>query len=599
MRFPYSKARKGQLEVIERIRNSLGRKVFLKAPTGFGKTIVAISSHLGEGLTMYAVRTRNEMSPVIRELRRVGASFTLVFSASRMCPMAGKAVDTEFWLNCKLLRSRNLCPYYLRLPSVSDEELRNVLMSVGTTDPHKVAESLVKELGVCPFFALTRLIRQSDFAVVTYPYVFRNEVFDTAFEGLGRGDMWLILDEAHTVMNPQLVISEELDEFTVEKAIREVKAHRLGNEVLKYLEGLRLVLKGIRTSLLRKLPKDEVVPDLATQVLLRDSLISLRVIKLRSVSSAVEVASSSTALGKVVKFLDLASSPGFRVYGAVGRDGTRVIKALTPDVSYVRDIIASFRGSLLMSGTLPSERIVKETMFQDALYLDVEKEYGEVFPKENVAYVVYPSVTSSYRFRGEGTYLRYAELVSVLLNSLEKGIALVVYPSYKFMENVTKNVLVEGVKQVIEGYGTTSEEVEGLRNFGKAVIHAVAGGKVVEGLEILSSGGESMIKLVVIAGVPYPQPDDYVRDLRESLRGSVPPSMAKEFVMDVQAGVKVAQALGRAVRSERDVAFMVLADRRFLSRRLREALGVRYDGVVTDLKELSRGLRNFLGDQLR
>ncbi|MCD6323695.1 MAG: hypothetical protein J7L55_01120, partial [Desulfurococcales archaeon] len=583
MSFPYSKARKGQLEVINVIRESLGRKIFLKAPTGFGKTIVAVSSHMGEGLTMYAVRTRNEMAPVIRELRRVKANFTIVFSASRMCPLAGKGVETEFWLNCRLLRSRNLCPYYARLPSVSDSDVANVLKRAETTDPHKIAELIAKELGVCPFFALTRLIQGSDFAVVTYPYVFRNEVFDTAFEDIGRGDMCLVLDEAHTVMNPQLVIDEELDEFIVEKAIREVKTYKLGSEVLKYLEGLMNVFKHVRTTLLRRIPKEEVVPDLGIQVMLRDALISLRVIKLRTAISASEVASTSSALGKVAKFLDLAASPHFRIYGAVGRDGARVLKALTPDLDYVKDVIKSFKGSLMMSGTLPSERIIKETMFEDALYIDVVREYGEVFPKENVAYVVYPSVTSSYRYRNEETYLKYAELITELVKSLERGVALIVYPSYKFMDSVTKNVVLKGVKQVVEGYGTTSEEVEGLRKHSKAVIHSVAGGKIAEGLEVLSLSGESLIKLVVIAGVPYPQPDDYIKDLRESLQRAVPADIAREFVMDVQASVKVAQALGRAIRSEKDVAFMVLADKRFLSMRLREALGIRYDGVVSDL----------------
>jgi len=593
MKFPYKKARKGQLELIEIIRNNLGRKIFLKAPTGFGKTVVALISHATAEKVLYAVRTRNEMSPVIKELRKLGENFTIVFSAARMCPLNPGGEIHEFWLNCKLLRSRNMCPYYLRLNLVSDEEILKLLKESRTDDPHVLVKELVNSLGVCPFFALTRLVSKVKFTIATYPYIFREDVYETAFEDLSRSEIYLILDEAHTVLNPQLVIDEELNEFDVNKAIREVKNNKLGSEVAGYLKHLSNVIAGIKSSLLKRIPKDLVIPDSTIIMYLEDSLISLRAMKLKNIHSISELMSSTTSLSKVVKFIKLLSLPAFKAYGYVSKDGIKTIKALTPQLDYVINIINDFKGALLMSGTLPSEDIIKNVLFSNPLYLNAEEVFGTIFPRHNVFYSVYSGVTSSYRERNEEMYLKYSELIESLIKFVREGVTLIVYPSYKFMKEVIKNVVTEDIPQVAEGYLTSLKDlVEGLKE-GKLVIHAVAGGKLTEGLELRDPSGNSLIKLVISAGVPYPQPDDFMSDFRQNLARKVCLDTAKEFTMHVQAGVKVAQALGRAVRSERDRAFMVLADRRFLSAKIRKALGLNYDLVTSDISNLLKHLRMF------
>ncbi|MCS7099173.1 MAG: hypothetical protein NZ925_02355, partial [Sulfolobales archaeon] len=115
MHIPYQSFRRGQREAIEFVRSELGNFVALKAPTGYGKTLVALAGHLGSGRVLYVVRTRNEMAPVVKEARNLGMSFTVVFSGRRMCPLVkGADVPSEdFWLNCRVLRLKNMCPYFL------------------------------------------------------------------------------------------------------------------------------------------------------------------------------------------------------------------------------------------------------------------------------------------------------------------------------------------------------------------------------------------------------------------------------------------------------------------------------------------------------
>lgn len=596
MKFPYTKARKGQLEVIKRIKKNLGKKIFLKAPTGFGKTIVALLSHSDVDKVLYAVRTRNEMSPVIRELKRINENYAFIFSAARMCPLGqSQGSNThEFWLNCKLLRSRGLCPHFMRLSKVTDDELRQLIQKSVTNDPHEITSLISTNLGVCPFFALSRLAHESRFVIVTYPYVFRNEVFETAFDPAIRDEMYVILDEAHTVFNPQLVIDEEIDNFIVEKAINEVKLYGLRNEVRSYLVTLKQLLSEVKATLLRKIDKELVYPGLHTLMVLEDALLELRIKKLRKASSISDIVLSGSSLGKIVKFLKYLSRNEFQVYAQVTRNGSRVLKVLTPDISYVKEMLESFRGVLMMSGTLPHEDIARQVLFSDAEYIDIEQDYGAIFPESNTYCAVFTGVTSSYRHRSEDTYQSYSMLIEKTVASMESGVALIVYPSYKFMENVLNYLVLESVAQVVEGYGTTLKDMVSQITTNKSVIHAVAGGKLTEGLELLDDKGRSVIKLVLVAGVPYPQPDDFIRDFRANLRRLVGELIAKEFVMNVQAGIKVAQAIGRAVRSERDRAFVVLADRRYLSIKLKNALGLRYDLVTGEVMELIDYFQKFL-----
>ncbi|PWV36580.1 MAG: ATP-dependent DNA helicase, partial [Desulfurococcaceae archaeon] len=61
--FPYESFRPGQREVLKRIREEIGlsRLLVLRAPTGFGKTAVAIATGMMRSPAIHSVRTRNEI----------------------------------------------------------------------------------------------------------------------------------------------------------------------------------------------------------------------------------------------------------------------------------------------------------------------------------------------------------------------------------------------------------------------------------------------------------------------------------------------------------------------------------------------------------
>ncbi len=595
LELPYERARRGQAEACKRIAKNLGRKVVLKAPTGFGKTVVAIVSHKGVGRVLYAVRTINEMSPVIRELRRVGASYSIVFSASRMCPLVQDIRGGEpedFWAGCKILRVRGMCPYFHNVSrAVSGAE--DILRRHPSNDPRVLASAIPSKLGSCPFFTLTELAKGAEYVIVTYPYVFRDEVFETAFKDVGPDEFYLVLDEAHTLLIPESVVSEEVNEVTVERALKEVRQYGCGEEVWRYLNLLKKVVEGQNSRLLRRVDKGEILPDEGIVTLLEDALADIRLKKLVRLVSPSDAVSLSTKLSRVVKFLRYLREKDFRPYGHVRDDGVREVKALPLGYSFIARRLSMFKGVLMMSGTMPPPRILKPICGEDFVYIDVEAEYGRVFPRHNIFFLVVTGVTSSYRSRGEDMYGRYAELITEVVKAVPKGVVLAVYPSYALLSSVSKHVLTE-CPQFEEGRETRYEDfLRAARSSGKTLIHCVAGGKLSEGLELLDEKGRSLIKAVVIAGVPYPKPDDYARDF-ENVMKSVVEANPREYVMELPAAIKVMQAAGRAVRSEADEAAIVLADRRFLNPRLRELLNVRYDAVVREAAEAGELVRKFL-----
>ena len=203
------------------------------------------------------------------------------------------------------------------------------------------------------------------------------------------------------------------------------------------------------------------------------------------------------------------------------------------------------------------------------------------------ALFIVPTLTSSLEARSEETYRRYAEAVEKIVAALGRGIHLFVFPSRKFMEEVLARLSPELVAaqtqriaedvlgyapQELVGYVYVEpqrpclEEVRRLAQaLGLLIVFAVARGRLVEGIEIVDQEGRSMIRSVVLCGAPYPEPDEYLERFVELVarRTGRDRDEVRKLVLWSRAAIATAQALGRAVRSPRDAAILLLLDHRF------------------------------------
>ncbi len=596
---PYEKPRPGQLEAVDWVVRSVERgvrKLVLQAFTGFGKTAVVVGSGLEclrRGLVdkvVLCVRTRNELDPVMRELRRFGVDdFVVLFSAKTMCPLASsEGIDpSSFWLVCAALRYGGKCPYYRRVRNELGSA-RDRIASCGSYV--EIPRRLADELGVCPFFASLALAETSRFIVCTYPYVFRERIWSSTLRDSLEGKrVLLVVDEAHNIVNLGSLLGEEASVDALEKGVEEGEKLGLGSSVLETLRALATRARALMRShvgrgwiSLTNVPR----PSREEVSRARELLLEL---KMRASMAPEEAMRFRSSLPKALAVVELLSRSDFEAFYSP-ESGT--VAAMPVSSEPLSEVLSRFSHVVAMSGTAYVKPLRKLIGDSDSLYLDVEDLGAQSYLRMNVAWCIATFVTSRFEMRSDSMFGRYAEIVRICRELEVEGAKLFVYPSYDFMRHVLAKLGPRGEHVVVESRGLTIDEVERrvleLRN---CEIHAVAGGKITEGVEIVEKG-ESLIKLVAIMGVPYPQPDDYLDKLASFFEKL---GVGRFELLETLAVLRVAQSVGRAVRSELDRAIAVLADSRFLRPSIRRSLRLSRAFVARSVEEL----RKFLTDSYK
>lgn len=254
---------------------------------------------------------------------------------------------------------------------------------------------------------------------------------------------------------------------------------------------------------------------------------------------------------------------GYGAYIHVGRKGPSMwLMPKLPKYVY-GELINELHDAtwLLMSGTLPSVEYIRGVYGFPILvddYITVKARLGRVSSIR-----IINTVSSRYSERNDDTFKNYANIIANIVGGSPTGIViLVVYPSYEFMSGVIKYLDLNGVATVLtEGVVKSlkvvhDEAVRVVEGGGRVVLNTVAGGRFTEGVEIRHNG-VSLIKSVIIAGVPYPNfRDTALQDrARESGLG--------EAWFEQRAVVNIMQAIGRSIRSRNDTVDIILIDERF------------------------------------
>lgn len=595
--FPYERFREGQRESIESILKSYregGKHVLFKAPTGFGKTGVAIATMLADPPVIHSVRTRNEIQPVLRDLkllyekRRKSFSYSFIFSAHRMCPLLkSENVDPEdFWLSCQILRVMNRCPYFDNLRRVSPEEVFDILSE--ETIPERVVTRISRELETCPFFALSKLARESSYVVVTYPYALDPDLFSTIFEERDLSDFSLVLDEAHIVTMPSRVYS---DDFRIRDLVHSLE------EISRWVGGLKSVEEFINRLIITA--RKRATPN-TTRIIRREELgidediissieytaidikrrVLLELIESRGVREAV---SKRVYISRVASVLSMLRDSRYEMFVEHDPSENHVIRVAAVDYSVIGEVLERYKKTLLMSGTPPTLDFTRKLIGLERVSGVNALELTSWNPLDSLAVIIVSELTSKYELRSDVMYRAYAEYIKAV-RDLIRGVKMIVYPSYDFMKSVIRYI--EDLESdLVETQETAfSDFLERVLSARDLAMHIVAGGKIAEGIEFVENT-VSLVKAVFIAGVPYPQPDDYVNELIRRGSARISDIEFRDFIMNNEAYIRTAQAIGRAVRGPSDRALVVLGDRRFLSRKLRGLLELNRFRIVKNLSE--------------
>ncbi|MEM1844688.1 MAG: helicase C-terminal domain-containing protein, partial [Ignisphaera sp.] len=214
---------------------------------------------------------------------------------------------------------------------------------------------------------------------------------------------------------------------------------------------------------------------------------------------------------------------------------------------------------------------------------DVEEYGARNYLRENAVVIMFTGATTSYRERTERMFKTYSKLIETLYRAHRGGVIMVVYPSYEVMNSIV-SLISSDIEMITESLKPLSQVIDEISRKEKVVVNTVAGGRLAEGIE-LTVNGESLIKAVVVVGVPYPQPDDYIEFIKKDLQKKG--YMYIEYYRDL-AIMRVLQAVGRAIRSEKDYALIVLADRRYRQKKLLEKIKLNIKTVTDSINTIEK-----------
>ena len=593
IRWPFDRVREGQTDFLADARKAIegGRHLLAHAPTGIGKTAVALVASLefavrANKLVLFLTSRQSQHRIAIETVRRIEArgpriaTVDLIAKQSMCLQESAPAYGRAFHEFCDHKVKSRTCAFFTRDNSA-------VVAAVLQRTLH--VQELVRASGacaVCPHKVAMDAASRANLVVCDYNFLF-SEILERFLPRLGRSldDLVLIVDEAHNLPDRiRAHLGGDLSVHDLLKAAKEARsidgevAHRLVG-VAKAMEAFLLVVRSERVA-----RKDEFV-DLVEEGLAKGRGGSLGYTDFVEMvafagEDAVRRGVPSTLPG-VVEFLTRWRDQDIGILRLVvpGTEGKFAFRLMDPSVLSKR-VFARVHASLLMSGTLyPAE------MYADLLGIDparrVIRTYGSPFPKTNRLLLVHPELTTLYAKRSSEMHDRIAEQIGAIATAVRGNVALF-FPSYELLEQahsrflalrVRKRILVERPEWTKAQRDGAIEALRVARGDGGAVLFAVQGGSLSEGVDYEGN----VLTAVVVVGLPLSPPNVEVEALKDYYCRKFGFAKGYDYAYVFPAVNKVLQAAGRPIRSERDRAAIILLEGRLLEPRYARCLPPDFD----------------------
>src|SRR5512136_177959 len=600
--FPYD-PRSGQDRLMGAVLASCQDRAHLviESGTGTGKTVCALTACLDFCKTrgkkiLYVTRTNSQQRQVMLELRQIAERMDVFGVAlqgrKNICPLAktdselSRGNPEELSKVCSERKARvvkgdeGACKFYAATVS---EDLQPVMRFAREELP--TAEEFYDhcvDRSLCPYEVSKMHVPAAD--VVATPYIMffdkfiRHALLD--WMACSLQDIVLIVDEAHNLpAYARELESAQLSEIALRLAEKEVDEFgdpevADGTSLRDFVIMIEEVLDKSTEEYL--IDEDGIIPQshLEEELMFRTHLTS------RGLSGLLSQASNFGEMVRDQRKL-AARLPRSYVHGTAGfltfwqtleeaeyiklvtkYEDARAFEAYCLDSSIACRPIAECHTSVHMSGTLKPLAEYRNSIGLpgDARLEDIPSP----FPPENRLVLYVDDVTTKYEDieRDDSMIERLGERISELSSKVPKSM-IVFYPSYALMEKIWPRTRFASAGRPVflekrdMGQNDFMKVVNDFKLApGKAILHAIAGGRVSEGIDF--PGAE--MELAVIAGVPYPKPTAKQRAFQhfcELKFGS-----GWDMAVKALTTRKLQQAIGRLIRSETDRGVAVVLDKR-------------------------------------
>ncbi len=513
-------------EVLDIIRR--GHIVVVSAPTGSGKTmlVLAAAMELDNPLTVF-VRSKSQFQVWFRDASKIVPERTVSFLVGQgdACHLAeGSLISPAPCDLCPLNRALKKGPYRAIEVGRPPDMLRGLLVEAAGE-------------GSCAYRTLLSWADESWLLLASYPYLISPNVRRAVERRMSRS--LVIVDEAHN-------LDSAAEEYSMgRKALEAARKQARDKEIKRVASALATLLRNDSGWVVIEKPLE-----LAGYAdLVREEAVRLYV------AMARREAIRTNYLRLMAEFLSYLSDTRFKLYTGYGR-----LRLIDPDPASVLSILSSPPAVVLLSATMPPPKYIEKVW---GLGKEVELVEGKPgWGRRLELCAPAKGLTTRYKERGERMWDAYSNFVRDVWRKAEKSI-LVVCPSYRVIEELAGRLM--DLPLLVESRGTRADDIEAELRAGRRLVVAVARGKLVEGVEFRSEDGESLLSDIVVAGIPYKQPDsvEEERARRVAKRAGLSDRDVWFFLQLIPAWHAVAQAAGRAIRSERDKARLWLLDERF------------------------------------
>ncbi|HXX55879.1 MAG TPA: ATP-dependent DNA helicase [Methanoregula sp.] len=599
-----------------------------------------------------AVRTISQLNTFIRELELVrlkkpDLKYVYLVGKKSMCPLGGEG---DVYRRCEgvkafsnsLMRERAekgamnpakdpfivqqirrmdrehpiLCPYYIAAKMFVPAESIGVKMVPSTALRSKADRVIANAIGprelaefcgeICPYELMMQAARNTDVVILNYHHLFDRDIREQLYANLGveAKDIFLLVDEAHNCGDVITGIeSVSLEEKDLEQASRDLstmrKRHKGAEAVQHVLPRLTAFIRGLANS---PETEDWFDPAIFDRMVVRESLykdMDEIVDELMGLAESIREKNQKageyreTAIERLTVFLlrlsQSATDPAFlTVYRKEEAGVTLEVRNIDPSAP-LREICSAHACCVLISGTLSPVENFRKYYFGDLPVTTLS--LGNAFPKQNRLICGATDITTAYSMRQN---TENTERVAGYIKAFGalKGNLAVYFPSYQILETYAglaapglrgKQVFIE--PRASADAGAALSEFLSLPAKGKSgILFAVCGGKWSEGLDYR---GE-MLNGAMVIGLPL-APFNRVRKMMiEYFRHKF--GEEGEFLCYTLPAInRSLQALGRVLRTPEDRGVLVLGDRRFLERRVRQALPawIREELIECDAQKFS------------
>jgi DNA excision repair protein ERCC-2 len=434
----------------------------------------------------------------------------------------------------------------------------------------------------CPYEIAGKKAFKTDIVICDFNYLFASGIMENFLGRIGRSieESILVVDEAHNLPSRirnsySYVLSTEL----IKNALKELNDNIQSRKFDKYFYHLKSALEDLYFELLLG-EKTETL--LETDIFLDrffskfDDAIKPKLIdiieELWEVEALVKENKVISYVGRAANFLNRLRTLDKDNYleileKYIQKDKTTIslkIKCIDPS-DIAGNILNNSYSSILMSATLSPITMYKDILgIENASLLELESP----FDSQNQLTIVDDEVTSKFTMRDENMYKKIANRIKSYLDSSHNKNAIVFFPSYDFLDRVTKNLSLGNLnrKVFIEQKFMTKDQKEDFVNKFKdnavniksKVLFGITGGSFAEGLDL----PKSALEIVIVVGLPLTVPDVTTENVirhydkkfkKGQLYGYIFPAMNR-----------IIQAAGRCIRTEEDRGVIVLMDFRYL-----------------------------------